>query len=114
VRDDRERLADILEAIERIEKHTAGGKAVFDADELVQNWVLRHLEIIGEAVRALSPATRKSSPDLPWTAIIGMRTILVHRYFEIDTAIVWSVVTRDLPTLKAGVAALLDRGELEH
>ncbi len=109
MRDDRERLADILEAIERIERYTAGGRAAFDSDELIQNWVLRHLEIIGEGVRALSPATREGSPDLPWMAIIGMRNILVHRYFEIDAEVVWSVVVKDLPALKAGIMALVQR-----
>lgn len=50
MRDDRERLLDILEAIERIEKYTARGRSVFDKDELIQTWVLHHLQIIGEAV----------------------------------------------------------------
>ncbi len=50
MRDDRERLLDILEAIERIEKYTARGRSVFDEDELIQTWVLHHLQIIGEAV----------------------------------------------------------------
>ena len=54
MRDDRERLRDILEAIERIEKYAARGRSVFDEDELIQTWVVHHLQIIGEAVRALA------------------------------------------------------------
>lgn len=50
MRADRDRLADVLEAIERIERHTSAGREVFNADELVQVWVVRHLQIIGEAV----------------------------------------------------------------
>jgi uncharacterized protein with HEPN domain len=54
MRDDRERLLDILEAIERIEKYTAKGREVFEEDELIQTWVIHHLEVIGEATRSLS------------------------------------------------------------
>ena len=53
MRRDRQRLEDILEAIERIEKYATGGRANFDGDELVQTWVVHHLQIIGEAVRGL-------------------------------------------------------------
>lgn len=55
MRDDRERLLDIQEAIERIEKYAVRGREAFERDELIQTWVLHHLQIIGEAVRALSP-----------------------------------------------------------
>ena len=54
MRDDRERLQDILEAIEHIEKYAAKGRAAFEQDELIQIWFLQHLQIIGEASRALS------------------------------------------------------------
>ena len=47
MRSDRDRLEDILEAIERIERHTFAGREVFDSDELVQTWVVHYLEIIG-------------------------------------------------------------------
>ena len=53
MRDDYQRLLDIREGIERIEKYTAGGRIEFDHSELVQTWVLHHLQIIGEAARAL-------------------------------------------------------------
>ncbi len=55
MRDDHERVIDIIEAIDRIEKITSKGKLVFYDDEMVQVWVIHHLQIIGEAVRALSP-----------------------------------------------------------
>ena len=54
MRDDRERLFDILEAIERIDKYASKGRPAFEDDELIQTWVLHHLQLIGEATRALS------------------------------------------------------------
>jgi uncharacterized protein with HEPN domain len=107
VRDQRERLLDILEAIEKTEKYAARGKAAFERDELVQIWTLHHLQIVGEAARTLEPDLRESFSEIPWTQIIGMRNVLVHHYFEIDTEVVWSVVEKDLPLLKNQIQALL-------
>ena len=107
MREQRERLRDILEAIERVEKYAARGKATFENDELVQVWILHHLQVIGEAARALKPELKENFPDIPWVDIIGMRNVLVHHYFEIDTEIVWTVVERDLPSLKTLIQELL-------
>jgi uncharacterized protein with HEPN domain len=109
VRDHRERLLDILEAIERAEKYADRGRAAFESDELVQIWTLHHLQIIGEAARSLDPEFRENFPEIPWAKIIGMRHILVHHYFDIDTEIAWSVVEKDLPLLKEQVRILLQR-----
>lgn len=107
MRDDRERLLDVLEAIERIEKYTDRGRSAFEKDELIQTWVLHHLQIVGEAVRALSPATTDNSTDVEWSKIIGMRNILVHNYFSIDTDIVWAVIENDLQILKSKIQQLI-------
>lgn len=53
MRSERERLLDILEAIERIEKYAEEGKDTFEADELIQTWIVHHSTIIGEACRTL-------------------------------------------------------------
>ena len=108
MRDDRERLRDMLEAVERIEKYVARGRPAFDQDELIQNWMVQNLQVIGEAARALSPAVRDRHPEMAWSDIIGMRTVLVHHYFEIDVEIVWSAVTNDIPILKRKVQTILD------
>ena len=107
MRDDRERLLDIQEATDRIEKYAAQGRQVFERDELVQNWTVHHLQIIGEACRALSSEFRDQHSEVPWSKIIGMRNVLVHDYFDIDVAAVWSVVERDLPDLKRKIGAIL-------
>lgn len=107
MRDETERLRDILEAIERIGKYAAKGRDAFERDELIQNWVAHHLQIIGEACRALSAQFREEHPEIPWVKIIGMRNILVHDYFGVDVDRVWAVVERDLPDLLAKVRAIL-------
>ncbi len=79
MRDDGERLRDIEESIERIEKYSSKGKEAFQTSELIQNWIVRHLQIIGEATRSLSPTLREQHPEIPWSKIIGMRNILEQK-----------------------------------
>jgi uncharacterized protein with HEPN domain len=109
MRDDAARLKDILRAIDRILEQTTNGQHAFAQDEKLQVWVLYHLQIIGEACRALSDDLRTQYPDPVWSKAIGLRNILVHHYFEIDQELVWKVVDRDLPPFRAVVLATLAR-----
>jgi len=108
MRDDRLRLADILEAIGQIEKYSERGRAAFDGDELIRVWILHHLEIIGEACRGLTGEFRTTHPDELWADAVGFRNILIHQYFGIDLEAVWEVVIRDLPDLKHKVLAIME------
>jgi len=108
MRDPMERLRDMLEAIENIERYAAQGKETFEKDELIQSWIVRHLQIIGEAARVMPQDLMAKTPHIPWLKIIGMRNILVHDYFRIDTEIVWQVVERDLQDLKRLLQSLLE------
>jgi uncharacterized protein with HEPN domain len=107
MRSDRERLLDIMEAIERIEKYAVKGKEAFLQDELIQNWMVNHIALIGEACRALPQEFQASHANVPWADIIGMRNLLVHHYFGIDVEAVWSVVERDIPELKMNIEVIL-------
>jgi uncharacterized protein with HEPN domain len=97
VRDPRERLRDMLEAIERIERYAGRGREEFDRDELIQNWIVHHLQILGEAARSLPEEVRRKAPEVEWKKITGMRHVLVHDYFGIDRDIVWSTVEQESP-----------------
>ena len=107
MRDPKERLRDMREAIAAIERYLDRNRAAFERDELLQTWFLRHLQIIGEAAKALPEEVRALAPDIPWPKMIGMRNVLVHGYFEIDTDIVWDAARRDVPALKPAVERLL-------
>jgi len=108
MRDDRERLQDMLEAIERIERHTAKGREEYERDELIQTWIVHHIQIIGEAARKLSKEIRSEHDEVPWPTIIAMRNILVHDYFNVDIDEVWSTVEKDLPALKENISSILE------
>lgn len=111
MRDPKERLRDMLEAIAAIERHLHRGKAAFEQDELLQGWFVRNLQIIGEAARALPEDVRALAPEVEWTEIVGMRNVLVHGYFDIDTELVWETASRDALVLKPRIEQLLERLE---
>ena len=111
MREDQERLQDILEAIERIKKHASRGWDAFRDDELLQVWIVHHLRIIGEAARCLDDELRQRAPEIPWSKIIGMRNVLVHHYFGIDLDIVWGVVQDDLPALETQIRAVATQSD---
>jgi len=111
MRDPKERLQDIIEAIDQIMRYATGGREKFERDELIQNWFLRHLQIIGEAAFRVPDEVKAQTSNIPWAKIIGMRHILVHDYFQIDTEVVWEVVEKDLPVLRRDIEALLKKME---
>ncbi|MBI4665158.1 MAG: DUF86 domain-containing protein [Nitrospinae bacterium] len=103
MRDDHQRLLDIPEAMGKIEKYSGGGKTSFENNELIQTWVIYHLQIMGEAASNISDTTKAKYPSIQWRNITGMRNILEHGYFGLDSDVVWSVVENDLALLKANL-----------
>jgi uncharacterized protein with HEPN domain len=89
------------------EAGTLRGRDAFRNDELIQTWILHHIQILGEAAARLSDEFQEKHPDIPWFKIIGMRNILIHDYFGIDIEAVWSVVENDLPVLYDQIRRLL-------
>ena len=110
MRDPRLRLEDILEAIAAIDRYASRGRDAFLADELIQNWILRHIQVIGEAVSHLRderPDWLAQHPEVPWDEVVGMRNRLVHGYFRIRLEPVWDAVENGLPVMKRVASALL-------
>ena len=103
MRSDRERLLDILDAIARVERYATRGRRAFENDELIQAWIVQHLQIIGEAASKISDEMQSAHPEIPWANIVAMRNIIVHDYFGVDRDEVWSTVEFDLPSLKRQV-----------
>ncbi|MFQ5814011.1 MAG: DUF86 domain-containing protein [Anaerolineae bacterium] len=102
-------LRHIRDAIQRVERHLAGVSwEQFLRNELVQDAVVRQLEIIGEATRNLSDDFRRGHPEVAWRQIIGMRNRLIHAYFKVDLGIVWEITHVDLPLLKEQVERFLE------
>ena len=104
---DRLYLESIRDCMERIAEYTANGDDAFMASRLIQDGVIRNLEVIGEATKNLSSELRDANPAIPWRQIAGMRDVLIHDYLKVNLARVWRTVVTDLPPLRAVVSELL-------
>jgi len=107
-RDDTVYLQHIRDAITRMEDYTRDiDEAAFKKQTLIQDGVIRQIEIIGEAVKRLSPSFRTSHDHIPWRDIARMRDKLIHDYFGVDVEKVWLTAKEDIPLLKAEVDRFL-------
>jgi uncharacterized protein with HEPN domain len=107
MRDDRGKLLDILEPIDKIQGKLPVDREIFLGDEMLQVWIVHHIEIIGEAASRLSKELRDRYPAIPWADIVSMRNLLIHQYFGIDHDQVWDTVLIDLPGLRKDILDIL-------
>ncbi len=107
MRDDRVYLQSILERIERIEEFTQDGREAFFTELIIQDAVIRNLEIIGEAAKQVSPEMRSTYSTVPWRRISGLRDVLIHGYLGVDLTRVWEVVEHSLPPLRKEIRAMI-------
>ena len=106
---DRERLNHILDAIDKIAEALTG----FTYESFDQDWqkrlvIERLLEIIGEAANHLSPELRNAHPQIPWPQIIGMRNLVSHEYFRIDTRTIWLTAIESVPKLRSDIEKIVN------
>jgi uncharacterized protein with HEPN domain len=108
-KDWRVRIEDILEAVERIRRYTAGmTERDFIADDRTVDAVVRNLEIVGEAAKKVPPHVTERHPEIPWSRMSEMRNILVHEYHSVDPAIIFDSARHDMPPLVGPLRALLN------
>ena len=103
-------VEDILAAMNKIERYIKGlTYQTFVENEMVQDAVIRNLEIIGEASRNIPDIVREKDTNIPWRRMIGLRNIAIHEYFGIDLSIIWQIITKNLVETKPEVESMLKR-----
>lgn len=100
-------LADIRSRCRRLALATEGkALADFVSDDLLHEACLRHLTVIGEAVKGLPQDLKEQEPRVEWRRIAGLRDILVHVYFGIKDEVVWEILQSDVPELERAVVRM--------
>lgn len=109
MRTDADRIDDILAAIAKIRERVPNSAAEFHDNELLQVWVIHHLQVLGEAARGVSAELRGQFPEVPWAQTIALRNILVHEDFGLNMHQVWVMAQKDMPALEPKVATIQAR-----
>ena len=108
-KDDSVYLRHIIDAFVQIEHYTDSvSHEEFLCNRLLQDGVIRPLEVMGEAARNLSEDLRNKYPEIPWRQMIGLRNRMIHAYFNVDLQIIWEIVQGDMPDLKQKMKCILD------
>jgi uncharacterized protein with HEPN domain len=98
----------MIEAAEAALEFSEGeSKEQFSGDRLVAYAVVRAVQLVGQAARGVSDELQAAHPEIPWRQMIGMRNVVVHDYADVDLALVWKTVRKDLPDLIPCLRAIL-------
>jgi uncharacterized protein with HEPN domain len=108
MKDDRLYLIHIQECINRIESYIAEcGRDNFFTSTLIQDAVIRNLQIMAESTQRLSDELKESHPEIEWSKVSGFRNVLAHDYLGIDLSRIWLILEDELPILKQTISAMI-------
>jgi uncharacterized protein with HEPN domain len=108
MRRDRERILDIMEALDSLARSLVDCKeADFLSNDLLYDASAHKLTIVGEAAARISDEMKARYPHVEWRKVIGLRNVLVHEYFGVDRPMVWEVAVVEAPLLRDRIAAIL-------
>ncbi len=94
-------IDDVKEAVAKIEEYSKGlSFDKFKKNDLVIDAIVRNLGVLGEAAKNVPTDFKEKYKDIPWRKIAGMRNIVVHEYFSVDSEILWKTIQQDIPELK--------------
>jgi len=100
-------LKDIFEAIEAIESYAVHDFDSFLKDDKTQDAIMFNLVIMGEAANHIPEEIQEAHPEIPWSALIGTRNVIVHGYDQVKLSIVWDIIQKNLANLKQDPLKLL-------
>ncbi len=106
------RVHDILAAIEKIQRFTAGIEfKVFENDEELLDAVVHNLTVIGEAANHVPAEVTARHGEIPWRQMIDLRNFSVHAYWNLRPSVIWDTIQNDLPPLIEPLRKILEDAE---
>jgi uncharacterized protein with HEPN domain len=93
--------------------YTESGRIAFLESPMIQDAVVRNLEVVGEAAKQVPDSLREGAPELSWREMAGMRDKLIHDYLGVDLNLVWDVVVSELPATRERIVALIEELEVQ-
>ncbi|RKX51727.1 MAG: hypothetical protein DRP30_07465 [Thermotoga sp.] len=91
-------LKHVRDAMKKVMKYLENkNKEEFIKNEILQDAVIRQLEIMGEAVKNLSLRIILDNPQIPWKGMVGLRDVLIHGYDKVNLEIIWKIAREDVP-----------------
>ena len=109
MKDNRLYLIHVRDCLNRIQSYTFRGRDSFYQDTMMQDAVMRNLEVMCESIKKLPDEWKASEPDIPWHRIVGFRNRLAHDYLDIDVDVVWDIIENYLPTLDTATETICPR-----
>ena len=109
MKDNKIYLIHIRDCLTRIKTYTQGGRNVFFEEIIIQDAVLRNLEVMCESIKNLPTEWKQSEPDILWEKISGFRNRLAHEYLGIDLEVVWDIVENSLPSLDKAIDSISEK-----
>jgi uncharacterized protein with HEPN domain len=108
-KDDLTYIEHILDCIRKIKEFSEGlSFKEFSKNELVQDAIIRNIEVIGEVSKKISTDTKQVNLDIPWKEIAGMRDKLIHDYLGVDNEVVWKTIQEDVPMLERQIKKFIE------
>ena len=107
MKDDRVYLIHIQDCIDRIELYTVDGENSFLTSLLIQDAVMRNLQILAESTQRISSPLKLNHPEIDWQRIAAFRNVIVHNYMGIDLGQIWAIIQQDIPLLKGQIQDIL-------
>lgn len=100
-------LKHIQNAIDKINDYTKAGYDKFIFQSILQDAVIRQLEIIGEATKHISSELRDLYTEVPWRRVAGLRDVLIHDYMGVDLDAVWQITQKEIPKLEKYLRSII-------